>query len=124
MQRVIPALRVQSFELSRDFYQRLGFEVQWQHQFEPGFPVFASLGYDGMEIYLTEHTGDCQFGGLIHFDVPDVDEYCRIIVGRGIEVAQPPTNSMGPDLRDMLIVDPDGNRLAFLTRQVTPAGAP
>lgn len=117
MQRVVPALRVKSFERSIEFYSRLGFASQWVHRFEPGFPVFASIACDGMEINLTEHTGDCEFGGLVHFYIPDVDDYCAKAAGNGIKVAQPPTNSLGPDLRDMVIVDPDGNRLCFLTRR-------
>jgi hypothetical protein len=121
MQRVVPALRVKSFPTSMEFYSRLGFVKEWVHQFEPGLPVFASIGRDGMEINLTEHSGDCQFGGLIHFYIPDVDSYYKQIRENGIPVEQPPTNSLGPDLRDMVVVDPDGNRLLFLTRSSEPA---
>ena len=116
MQRVVPALRVKSFDKSMEFYSRLGFVKEWVHQFEPGFPLFASITKDGMEINLTEHTGDCQFGGLIHFYIPDVDGYFEQIRHNGISVERPPENSLGPDLRDMAVVDPDGNRLRFLTR--------
>ena len=116
MQRVIPALRIRSWEASRDFYGRLGFKEQWKHQFKAGLPVFASVARDGMEVFLTEHTGDCQFGGLVHFYVPDVDECHAEFCERGIPVSEPPSNSLGPDTRDMLVVDPDGNRLSFITR--------
>lgn len=115
MQRVVPALRVRSYEASRVFYQKLGFEEQWTHQFESSLPVFASIARDGMEIYLTEHEGDCQFGGLVHFYVPDVDQCYAEFRERGVRVDQPPSNSLGPDVRDMLVVDPDGNRLSLLT---------
>ena len=74
MQRVVPALRIKSFKASIAFYEMLGFKEQWRHQFEPGFPIFASIAREGMEIYLTEHTGDCQFGGLVHFSVENVDD--------------------------------------------------
>jgi catechol 2,3-dioxygenase-like lactoylglutathione lyase family enzyme len=116
MQRVIPALRIRSYEASSAFYAKLGFSEQWKHQFKPGLPVFASVARDGMEIYLTEHSGDCQFGGLVHFYVPDVDACYAEFRQRGVLITEPPTNSLGPNIRDMLIVDPDGNRLSFLTR--------
>lgn len=116
MQKVIPALRVGSYKVSQVFYGKLGFKELWKHQFEPNLPVFASIARDGMEIFLTEHTGDCQFGGLIHFYVPNVDELYAEFQRRGVQVNEPPSNSLGPDIRDMLIVDPDGNRLSFLTR--------
>ncbi len=115
MQRVVPALRIQSYEASLSFYELLGFAEQWKHQFGTDLPVFASIAREGMEIFLTEHEDDCQFGGLVHFYVSDVDlcytEFCR----RGVSIAEPPGNSLGPGTRDMLIVDPDGNRLSFIT---------
>jgi catechol 2,3-dioxygenase-like lactoylglutathione lyase family enzyme len=116
MQHVVPALRIRSYESSKAFYQELGFEEQWKHQFETDLPIFASISRDGMEIFLTEHTGDCQFGGLVHFYVANVDECYAQFRQRGVSVKQPPSNSLGPDIRDMLVVDPDGNRLSFLTR--------
>jgi len=59
MQQVVPALRVRSYDVSSVFYGKLGFEELWKHQFEPGLPIFASIVRDGMEIFLTEHAGDC-----------------------------------------------------------------
>ena len=116
MQQVVPALRVRSYEASRAFYEKLGFKEQWKHQFESGLPVFASVARDGMEIFLTEHTGDCQFGALVHFYVTNVDECYAQFCEREVPVSEPPSNSLGPDIRDMLVVDPDGNRLNFITR--------
>ncbi len=101
MQQVVPALRVRSYEASSAFYGKLG---------------FASIARDRMEIYLTQHSGDCQCGGLVHFYVANVDECYAEFQQRGIPIKEPPRNSLGPDLRDMLVVDPDGNRLSFLTR--------
>jgi catechol 2,3-dioxygenase-like lactoylglutathione lyase family enzyme len=115
MQRVIPALRINDYFVSRAFYEKLGFIEVWRHQFEDGLPVFASLRFDGMEIFLTEHAGDCQPGGLVHFYVPDVDALFEQYRQHQIPIAQTPSNSLGPDLRDMLVIDPDGNRLSFLT---------
>ena len=116
VQQVIPALRVRSYQASIAFYCKLGFIEHWRHQFNPTFPVFASIALDRMEIFLTEHEGDCQFGGLVHFYVPDVDKCYRAFQQAGVSIAAPPSNSLGPDLRDMLVIDPDGNRLIFLTR--------
>jgi catechol 2,3-dioxygenase-like lactoylglutathione lyase family enzyme len=116
MQRVVPALRIRSYEASRAFYGKLGFKEQWKHQFEPNLPIFASIARDEMEIFLSEHTGDCQFGGLVHFYVPNVDECYAEFQQQGVPINELPSNSLGPDLRDMLVVDPDGNRLSFLTR--------
>ncbi len=115
MQRVVPALRVFDYSISRAFYERLGFTEQWRHQFEDGLPIFACVARSGMEINLTEHEGDCQPRGLVHFYVPDIDSLFEEYRDREVPITQPPRNSLGPDLRDMLIIDPDGNRLSFIT---------
>ena len=48
-----------------------GWQVEWEHRFTPQLPVFLCSKRDEMEILLTEHTGDCPVGGLVHLDVPD-----------------------------------------------------
>jgi hypothetical protein len=43
-QRVIPALRIANYERSKSYYvTTLGFVVEWEHRFEPHFPVFCRL---------------------------------------------------------------------------------
>jgi len=116
MQNVVPALRIRSYEASKPFYEKLGFEEQWKRQFEPGLPLFASIACDAIEIFLTEHTQDCQFGDLVHFYIASVDECYAQFLQRGVLVKEPPSNSLGSDIRNMLLLDPDRNRLRFLTR--------
>ena len=48
-----------------------------------------------MEIYLSEHSGDCQVGGLIHFVIPDVDSWYREFRERGANISDPPNNDLG-----------------------------
>ena len=48
-QRVIPALWITNYERSKTYYvEKLGFGVEWEHRFEPRFPVFMSVVRDGM----------------------------------------------------------------------------
>ena len=75
-QRVIPALRITDYERSKAYYvEKLGFTVEWEHRFAPHLPVFMSIVRDGMQIYLSQHSGDCQVGGLVHFIISDVDAW-------------------------------------------------
>lgn len=115
MQRVVPALRISSYPASKAFYESLGFREAWTHQFAPGMPLFAAMQFDGMEVFLTEHTGDCQPGGLVHFYVADVDALYDDFLQYGVAVEQAPNNDIGADLRAMSVLDPDRNRLKFLT---------
>jgi catechol 2,3-dioxygenase-like lactoylglutathione lyase family enzyme len=116
-QRVIPALRITDYERSKAFYvERLGFQVEWEHRFEPGFPVFMSVARDGMRLFLSEHAGDCQVGGLVHFMIPDVDALDRELLRQGVTASDPPNDDLG--FRNMTVTDPDGNQLRFME----PAG--
>ena len=118
-QRVMPTLRVRDYSTSKRFYaEGLGFQVEWEHQFEPGLPVFAQLSRDGLAFFLTEHTGDCSFGALIHLYIPDVDAWFAEFQHKGVPIKEPPNEGL-PGLRSMMIVDPDGNKLHVCTRLST-----
>lgn len=115
-QRVMPTLRMTDYARSKQFYvEGLGFQVDWEHRFEPGFPVFAQVSRDGLAFFLTEHTGDCPVGGLIHLYVPDVDVWFEEFRRKGVRVQEPPNENL-PGLRSMTVVDPDGNKLHICTR--------
>ena len=112
-QRVIPALRITQYERSKAFYlDQLGFELEWEHRFAPHFPVFMSMVCDRIRLYLSEHTGDCQVGGLVHFVVPAVDTWHQAFLKRGVPITVPPHNDLG--FCQMTITDPDGNQLRFM----------
>ena len=117
MQRVVPQLRSTDWERTRAFYvDGLGFTVDWEHRFEPGFPVFAQVTRDGLTLFLTEHAGDCRVGGAAYIVVDDVDGLCDEIRGRGVKPSEPPDDTpWGP--REMVVTDPDGNRLRFAGRK-------
>jgi predicted enzyme related to lactoylglutathione lyase len=112
-QRVTPQLRSTNWARTRAFYEDgLGFRVQWEHRFEPGFPVFAQVSRDGLSLFLTEHTGDCQVGGAAYIVVDDLDALYREIMERGVHVDEPPESTPW-GTREMCVMDPDNNRLRF-----------
>jgi catechol 2,3-dioxygenase-like lactoylglutathione lyase family enzyme len=112
-QRVIPALRITNYQRSKAFYtEQLGFRVEWEHRFEPNFPVFMSISRDGLQVYLTEHSGDCQVGGLVHFVIADVDAWHREFTAHGVQPTEAPNNDLG--FLNMTVTDPDGNQLRFM----------
>lgn len=51
----------------------------------------------------------------MHFFVPDVDATYDEFRRRWVAVKEPPNQSL-PGVRDMTVVDPDGNQLRFITR--------
>jgi catechol 2,3-dioxygenase-like lactoylglutathione lyase family enzyme len=96
-------LRVTDASRSAAWYGRLGYEVEWEHRFEPGFPLFMSIALDGeARIFLSEHDGDATPDSLVHLRVADVDAVAA-------EFASPVLDQ--PWSREVHLVDPDGNRL-------------
>jgi predicted enzyme related to lactoylglutathione lyase len=121
-QRVTPQLRSTNWQRTRAFYEQgLGFQVDWEHQFEPGFPIFAQVTRDSLSLFLTEHAGDCQVGGAAYIIVDDVDALYREIISRGVRVAEPPEDPPWGG-REMCVVDPDGNRLRFASQKQASPG--
>jgi catechol 2,3-dioxygenase-like lactoylglutathione lyase family enzyme len=115
-QRVTPTLRMTDYARSKRFYvEGLGFQVDWEHRFEPGLPVFAQVSRDGLAFFLTEHTGDCALGGLVHLYVHAVDAWFEEFPQRGVRVQEAPNGCL-QGLRSMTVLDPDGNKLHICTR--------
>jgi catechol 2,3-dioxygenase-like lactoylglutathione lyase family enzyme len=107
---VVPVLRVEDAARAVAWYARLGFQKEWEHQFEPGFPWFVSVARGRARLYLSEHTGDAPSNGLIHLYVADID---RVSEEFGV-----PVDAEGLAGRECDLEDPDGNRL----RVATPRG--
>ena len=115
-QTVTPQFRITNSDRSIAFYVgSLGFQVDWEHHFKPGFPVFMSLTRSGQTIFLTKHAGDCEVGGAAYFVVPDVDACYKDFRSRGVVPTEPPEGAPW-GTREMLVTDPDGNRLRFASR--------
>ena len=113
MTEVIPILRVSDARAGAAFYAHLGFRLEWEHQFEPGFPLFVSIATaDGARIFLSEHLGDARPDTLLYLWVDDVDDVYATL-GKAAIAASPPEDQ--PWGRELTVRDPDGNRLRIAT---------
>jgi catechol 2,3-dioxygenase-like lactoylglutathione lyase family enzyme len=106
-EEVIPVLRVASAERAVEWYARLGFHKQWEHQFEPGLPWFVSVSRGPVRLYLSEHLGDAPPNTLVHLNVRDID---AVSTEFGVWVDED-----GLAGREVDLEDPDGNRLRIAT---------
>lgn len=114
-QSVIPQLRMTRAARSLAFYvDGLGFDIDWEHRFEPGLPLFAQLSRQGQTIFLTEHAGDCQPGGAVYFWVDDAAACHAAFAAAGITTLTAPEHT-GYGTLEFTVTDPDGNRLRFGT---------
>ena len=106
-EEVIPVLYVEDATRAIAWYERLGFLKEWQHQFEPGLPLFASVARGRIRLYLSEHKGDARPNTLIHLNVTNIDAVSEEF---GI-----PVDEAGLAGRECQLEDPDGNRLRVAT---------
>jgi catechol 2,3-dioxygenase-like lactoylglutathione lyase family enzyme len=105
----VPVLYVEDAAGAVEWYRRLGFVKEWDHQFERGFPWFVSVARGKVRLYLSEHKGDARPNTLIHLYVEDID---AVSAEFGI-----PVDEAGLAGRECHLVDPDGNRLRVATRR-------
>jgi catechol 2,3-dioxygenase-like lactoylglutathione lyase family enzyme len=109
-EEVVPVLYVEDAARAVDWYLRLGFRKEWEHQFEPGFPFFVSVARGNVRLYLSEHKGgDARPNTLIHLYVDNVDD---VSAEFGV-----PVDEDGLAGRELALEDTDGNRLRVATRR-------
>ena len=104
---IVPILPTKDAVMAVEWYRQYGFEVDFEHRFEPHMPAYVGIKRDDAEIHLSEHTGDALGPGLLYIWVDAVDPLAAIT---GAKV-----DSM-PWARDFEVADPDGNRLRFAER--------
>ena len=107
-EETVPVLRVEDVKVARPWYRRLGFQTEWEHRFEPGFPAFASLRRGpegpGVRLFLSEHRGDTQGPALVYLRVADV-----AVIAAEFDVAIEAVDGR----LEVHLEDPFGNRIVI-----------
>ncbi|MBV9103492.1 MAG: VOC family protein [Candidatus Eremiobacteraeota bacterium] len=117
MGRVVPVLRIFDKEKALEFYRDfLGFEVNWEHRFEPKLPVYMQLSRDGATLHLSEHHGDGSPGAHVRIETSGLTEYRAALLAKAYPYARPGVQKQPWGERSMTINDPFGNRVTFYER--------
>ena len=115
-QRIIPTLRINNYNISRAYYSELlGCRIDSERCYDPDTAVLMQVSLDGMVLYLSQHEGDGEAGGLIHLFVRDVDALYAELRQRGTPVKDAPHLAID-GCRTMTLLDPDGNILRIATQ--------
>ena len=112
---VTPVLRIFDEQKAREFYIGfLGFKVDFEHRFEPGFPLYMGVSHGDCALYLSEHFGDGSPGAQVRISADDVDAYSAELLAKHYKHARPGKAKVMPwGKKELTIADPFGNRLTF-----------
>ena len=112
-----PILRSFDEAKAKEFYvDFLGFNVDWEHRFEDGLPLYMQISKGDCIIHLSEHHGDCSPGGALRIDTDELDAFQQHLLAKRYKYARPGIVDQPWGTRDMTIHDPSGNKLTFSTR--------
>jgi uncharacterized glyoxalase superfamily protein PhnB len=112
-----PILRSFDEKRAKDFYlDFLGFEIVFEHRFEPGAPLYMGLRKGDCWLHLSEHYGDGTPGAALRIQVEDVKALAQELREKNFENSRPGE----PQLQEwgsweITIADPASNRLTFYT---------
>ena len=111
-EELVPILHVKDARQTADWYKRLGFAVEGEHQFAPGMPYYLFLRRGSEALHLSEHRGDAKPGSLVYLYAHDID---KISLEFGAEIKEQPW------AREVHLTDPDGNRIRVGERKSSDA---
>lgn len=119
----IPIFRMFSVEKAREFYiDYLGFQVDWEHRFEPELPLYMQVTRGGLTLHLSEHHGDCTPGARIFIEMTGVQELHAELTAKKYGYLRPGLQQEDWGL-SMTVTDPFMNRITFNDRSVAKADA-
>lgn len=110
--RAVPVLRIQDEARAREFYvDYLGFDVEWEHRFEPGMPLYLRVRRGQAVLDLSEHHGDGTPGTVVWVPVASADGLHAELARRPHARLRPGIDRDAPGGPTIDLVDPFGNVL-------------
>ena len=117
----VPILRMFDVAKAKAFYvDRLGFQLDWEHRFEPGFPLYMQVSRDGVRLHLSEHNGDGTPGSVVFVEITGLDAFHAELAARGSRAEIEP--GPNPNMRVLSLWDPFGSRIRFAETKARTSG--
>ena len=112
----VPIFRSFDEDKAKAFYKGyLGFEIDWEHRFHEGAPLYMQLRLGDVILHLSEHHGDGSPGANIRIGCDDLKAYWHALNSKEYAYAKPGEPGETPWRSvEMTITDPFGNRLTFV----------
>lgn len=116
MKPPVPILRSFDEAKAKEFYvDFLGFEVVFEHRFEPAMPLYMEVKRGECILHISEHHGDCCPGAAVRVVTPGLEAYADGLRAKQYQNSRPGKPVKQPwGLYELAITDPFGNRLIFV----------
>jgi uncharacterized glyoxalase superfamily protein PhnB len=119
-ERTAPIFRIFSEQKAKEFYLGfLGFELDWEHRFEPGAPLYMQVSRGGLVLHLSEHHGDGSPGATLFVEMAGLDELNAELAQKKYRYLRPGIEDAPWGARVMTVTDPFSNRIRFSERNRT-----
>ncbi len=113
--RTVPVLRSFDEGKAREFYRDfLGFNIDWEHRFEPGTPLYMQVSRDGIVFQISEHHGDGSPGVHVRVVVTGVRALHAELNAKRYKNNRPGLDRPEWGGLEMTVVDPVNNRITFV----------
>jgi len=111
---IIPIFRIFDQKKAREFYvDFLDFKIDFEHQFEEGFPMYMQISKGLWHIHLSEDHGDCCPGSAIMLEMKELASFQQELLEKKYKHAKPSAEKTEWGTFEMPLSDPFGNKLTF-----------
>ena len=109
----VPILRVEDVETAKQFYgEFLGFDLDWEHYFEAGAPVYMQMSRDGLVLQLSQNVRFRE-GTIIFVETTGLDQLRAELSGKEGPWELPEVSVTHWKTKQLELSDPFGNMLRF-----------
>lgn len=113
LEKAIPILRMFDEPKAREFYlDFLGFQVDFEHRFEPGLPLYLGISRGSLPLHLSEHHGDASPGANIFVPMHNIERLRDELHAKNYSYGRPEI-VLQPWGKVLQVYDPFGNRIQF-----------
>ncbi len=111
--QAIPILRIDCVEEAKEFYcDHLGFEIDWEHYFEPGAPVYMQVSRHGIRLQLSANER-FRSGSAVYIDTVGIRAFHAQLMANSSRFEIPGVTASPWNTEQMEMEDPFGNLLRF-----------
>jgi len=112
--QAIPIIRIFDEEKAKKFYLGyLGMNLDWEHRFEEGYPIYMQVSRDNLVFHLSEHSGDCTPGSKVFVNISELEKLYQELKSKEYKYNHPEIKKAPWGDRFFEVTDPFSNRVLF-----------